>query len=198
MDQETREKIENAISGRLKDEIEGVRFVAIKAMSLLKGTVDASVEELIRCLVFGDNRQSNQAKDALINVGEPAVDGLIEILEKGVRNPDYDPEDEDGGEEEWIQDQNARLNALGILTEIYKQADHKDKQGEESDCCGHKKDGPQELVDVIKEGLSSVLSDIFTRLTNGNKDSEETTGDVEKADVDEEFDRLKEEAKGAL
>lgn len=172
MNQAMKEKIEAAIQGRLEDDKETVRFTAIKAMSMLKGTVNASVSELIKCMVDGDKREREQSKLALMEVGEEAVEPLINILERGVRDPDWNPE-EDDPEDQFYQDQDARLNAISILTEIYLRAEHEDEH--EGGCCnGEKKRSKhdQAFIDLLKEAGKELITDIITGL-KGQKEEDQ-------------------------
>ncbi len=166
MEQDLKDRIEKAIQSKLEDEKENVRFTAIKAMSLLSGTVETSVEELIKCLIDGDDRQRSQSRDALMQVGVEAVLPLVELLENGgLQDPDW--EDGDPEEDRYLADQDGRLSAIAILTEIYMREEQKDKEsGTSSKTDGKKVRNPQDqkLADLIKDALKEGLTEVFEKL----------------------------------
>lgn len=167
MEQALKELIEKAIQNRLEDEKENVRFTAIKAMSLLSGTVETSVTELIKCLVDGDDRQRSQARDALMQVGPEAVEPLVKLLENGgLQDPDW--EEGDPEEDRYLRDQDGRLHAIAILTEIYMRERQKEVDSGEASCCGDKpvKRNPQDqkLVGLIKDALKQGMTEVFEGL----------------------------------
>lgn len=140
MDPAKKERLIEAIKGRIEDEKSAVQHTAVRAMSLMTETVEISVPLLVETAIEGDKQERLRALENLVAVGEGAID---EVIDKMVNHP---------------TDQDARLQGINVLMTIYE--NDKAQGGDQESTCARNED-PHGLGPIFRKALISVFREVL-------------------------------------